>query len=66
MKFELNFGFKRGLILWDLAIDKVKEKEQTGNDELCEEKNVLFVGSHDAVYFKFYFATFIFFNNVFL
>ncbi len=39
--------FFRGLILWDLAIEKVNEKEEDSLNS--EEKNVLFVGSHDSV-----------------
>ena len=57
INLDLNFfihkifnKFNSGRILWDLAGEKVKEKEET-NDDLLEEKNVIFVGSHDSVNF---------------
>ena len=35
--------------MWDIAIEKVAEKEENTTDENIEEKNVIFVGSHDSV-----------------
>lgn len=32
-----------------MALDKVREKENSKDDELLEEKNVIFVGGHDSV-----------------
>ena len=42
-----NLFEKRGLILWDLAAEKVQEQQINSNDE-PEEKNVLFVGNRDS------------------
>ena len=41
---------KRGLILWDVALEKVREKGESMEDDIMDEKNVLFVGSQDSVH----------------
>ena len=40
-----------GVILWDLAIEKLNEKvnSSVSNEDSIEEKNILFLGSHDSV-----------------
>ena len=43
---------KSGILLWDLAIEKVVEKELASIDETSEEKNVLFIGCQNSVISK--------------
>lgn len=44
---EIDSG-PTGANLLELASEKVKEKESSNDDELSEEKNVIFVGGHDS------------------
>ncbi|CAF0738032.1 unnamed protein product [Brachionus calyciflorus] len=37
-----------GIILWDLALEKVRDKEISDKNEQSEEKNLIFVGSREA------------------